>query len=107
MSTRRLASRPQGQSQASCPPKPTQAAPVRAFWLVLPTGLGAGASLAYLSHDLGVIVALTEVMSVVVIALVLLIAILCGSKDTCERAFRLLRWAANRPEPPRPRCRKQ
>jgi len=34
--------------------------------------------------------------------LVLLGAILWGSSQTCERVFRLLRWAANRPEPPAP-----
>jgi hypothetical protein len=28
--------------------------------------------------------------------------ILYGSDRTCERTFRLLRWAANRPEPPAP-----
>jgi len=38
----------------------------------------------------------------VVVVLVLLGAILCGSDKTCERVFRLLRWAANRPEPPGP-----
>jgi hypothetical protein len=33
------------------------------------------------------------------IGLILLTAILRGSSQTCERAFRLLRWIANRPEP--------
>jgi hypothetical protein len=36
------------------------------------------------------------------IGLVLVGAILWGSSQTCERVFRLLRWAANRPEPPAP-----
>jgi hypothetical protein len=39
------------------------------------------------------------------IALVLLAAILCGSAETCERAFRLLRWIAGRPEPLAPASR--
>jgi hypothetical protein len=36
------------------------------------------------------------------VAFVLLIALLHGSDQTVERAFRLLRWVANRPEPPSP-----
>ena len=74
--------------------------PARACWLALPASLGAEASLTYFSRTLGAIVTLTEVASTAVIVLVLLTVILFGSKDTCERAFRLLRWAANRPEPP-------
>ena len=38
----------------------------------------------------------------VIVALILLTAILRGSNETCERVFRLLRWIANRPEPPAP-----
>jgi hypothetical protein len=52
------------------------------------------------SRTLGAIVTLTEVAGTAVIVLVLLTVILFGSDDICERAFRLLRWAANRPEPP-------
>jgi hypothetical protein len=34
-----------------------------------------------------------------VVGLILLVAILHGDDVTCDRAFRLLRWIANRPEP--------
>ena len=37
-----------------------------------------------------------------VIALILLAAILLGSGQPVERILRLLRWAANRPEPSTP-----
>ena len=80
--------------------RPAPAAPARACWLALPASLGAEASLAYFSRTLGAIVTLTEVAGTTVIVLVLLGVVLFGSKDTCERAFRLMRWAANRPEPP-------
>lgn len=68
-------------------------------------GLGADAGLAISSRDLGAVLALTEVTVLAVIALTILIAVLCGSDNTCERAFRLLRWLANRPEPPGARHR--
>jgi hypothetical protein len=63
-------------------------------------GIGANAGLTFFSRDLGAILALTEVAAPAASALILLIAVLCGSYDTCERAFRLLRWLVNRPEPP-------
>jgi hypothetical protein len=63
-------------------------------------GLGADAGLAIFSRELGAILVLTEVAVFAVIALTILTAVLRGSDNTCERAFRLLRWLANRPEPP-------
>jgi hypothetical protein len=48
---------------------------------------------------LGAALAAADVIVPALIALVLLAAILCGSAETCERAFRLLRWIAGRPEP--------
>jgi hypothetical protein len=63
-------------------------------------GRGADAGLAIFSRDVGTILALTEIAVLAVIALTILIAVPCGSDSTCERAFRLLRWLANRPEPP-------
>ena len=33
------------------------------------------------------------------VTLILLLVIVLGSNQTCEPVFRLLRWAANRPEP--------
>jgi hypothetical protein len=54
---------------------------------------------------LGVALAAVDVIVPALIALVLLAAILCGSTETCERAFRLLRWIAGRPEPLAPASR--
>lgn len=48
------------------------------------------------------VLAAADVITPAAIALVLLAAILFGSTETAERVFRLLRWAANRPEPPAP-----
>ena len=71
--------------------------------------LGAGAGVlggeglaAYLHPALGEALAAADVIVPLAIALVLLIAILQGSSQTCERAFRLLRWIASRAEPPAP-----
>jgi hypothetical protein len=46
--------------------------------------------------------ALADIVVPVTVALVLLTAILCGSEQTCERVFRLLRWITGQPEPPAP-----
>jgi hypothetical protein len=71
--------------------------------------LGAGAGVlggegvaGYLHPALGEARAAADVLVPLAIGLVLLIAILYGSDQTCERVFRLLRWIANRPEPPGP-----
>lgn len=45
---------------------------------------------------------LTAVAVVLVVLLVLMIVIVFGSDQRCNRVFRLLRWLANRPEPPAP-----
>ena len=63
------------------------------------TGLGADASMMQINRDLGAILILTEFAVLSVIAMILLLAILRGSDATCERAFRLLRWARNQSEP--------
>jgi hypothetical protein len=51
-----------------------------------------------LSPLLGEVIAITEV----VVALTVIAAALFGSQALSERAFRLLRWFGNRPEPPAP-----
>ncbi len=74
-------------------------------WPVLGTGagvLGTESVAGYLHPALGEALAATDVLVPLAIALVLLTAILRGSTQTCERVFRLLRWIANRPEPPAP-----
>jgi hypothetical protein len=66
----------------------------------MPRLLGPGGKFfaAYLHPALGEALAAVDV----IVPLVLLAAILRGSAETCERVFRLLRWAANQPEPPGP-----
>ena len=64
--------------------------------------LGIEGAAGYLSPSLGAVMAVADVIVPLAIAVVLLGAILLGSRETCERVFRLLRWVANRPEPPAP-----
>ena len=74
-------------------------------WRALGTGAGVlgGEGLAGILHPvLDEALAAADVIVPLVIAIVLLAAILCGSTQTCERVFRLLRWIANRPEPAAP-----
>jgi hypothetical protein len=47
---------------------------------------------------LGEVIAITEILVVLTVITVALL----GSKALSERAFRLLRWFGNRPEPPAP-----
>jgi len=47
---------------------------------------------------LGEVIAITEIAVVLTVIAVALF----GSKTLSERAFRLLRWFGNRPEPPAP-----
>lgn len=69
-------------------------------------GVGAGAVgegvAGYLHPVLGEALAAADIIVPLAIGLILLTAILRGSRETCERVFRLLRWLANRPEPPAP-----
>jgi len=86
---------------------PSAGRPPRA-WRVAGAGagvLGGEGVAGYLHPALGEALAVADVVVPLAIALVLLIAILCGSDQTCERVFRLLRWTANRPEPPGPPLR--
>jgi hypothetical protein len=69
------------------------------------TGAGVlgGEGLAACLHPrLGEALAVADVIVPLTVSLVLLAAILLGSSQKCERVFRLLRWIANRPEPPSP-----
>jgi hypothetical protein len=47
-------------------------------------------------------VAVAAVVALAAIAAIVLTVVLRGSDQTVERVFRLLRWAANRPEPQTP-----
>jgi len=64
--------------------------------------LAAEGAAGYWHPALGAALAAADVIVPAVIALVLLAAILRGSAEMCERAFRLLRWIAGRAEPPAP-----
>jgi hypothetical protein len=60
--------------------------------LVAPVGIG------MLHRVLGEVIVVIEIM----VALTIIMTALFGSQDLSERAFRLLRWLGNRPEPPAP-----
>src|ERR1017187_8862574 len=64
--------------------------------------LGAEGTTGYMYPALGAVLAIIDVAVPLAVGAVLLAAILFGSNETCERVFRLLRWIANRPEPPAP-----
>ncbi|HUY52287.1 MAG TPA: hypothetical protein VMV92_42380 [Streptosporangiaceae bacterium] len=62
------------------------------------TSLGTPLVLGMLHPLLGEVIASIEIA----VILMVIAVVLFGSKETCERAFRLLRWFGNRPEPPAP-----
>jgi hypothetical protein len=64
--------------------------------------LGTQAAAGYWHPELGMALAAAALIVPAAIVLILLAAILVGSTETCERAFRLLRWAVGRAEPPTP-----
>ncbi len=79
-------------------PRPSQsAAPWRSV-AASAAALGTPAGIGVLHPLLGEIVAIIEL----VMALTIIGAALFGSPDLSDRAFRLLRWIGNRPEPPGP-----
>jgi hypothetical protein len=65
--------------------------------------LGGEALAGALHPALGEALAAADVIVPLGIALFLVAAVLAGSDKTVERVFRLLRWAANRPEPTTPK----
>jgi hypothetical protein len=78
-------------------PSPRERVPWRpavtgAVSLGIPVGIG------MLHPLLGEVIVSTEI----VVALTVIAVALFGSKALSERAFRLLRWFGNRPEPPAP-----
>jgi hypothetical protein len=102
--TRAADSGARGALSAGSPPR--SRAPV---WWSLSTGGGvlatAGAA-GYLRSTVGLILALAEVSTLLITALILLVVgllvILRGSKEARDNLFRFLRWARNGPEPPVP-----
>jgi hypothetical protein len=83
----------------------SQATARSAIFRRLSTGaavIGVEGAAGYLHPAVGTALAATDIIVPAAVALILLAAILCGSTQTCERVFRLLRWIADRPEPPAP-----
>jgi hypothetical protein len=68
--------------------------------------LGAGEiTVSCVRPELAVVMAVVDASAGLIIATVVAILIVRGSDRTWERTFRLLRWAANRAEPPGPASR--
>jgi hypothetical protein len=65
------------------------------------TALGTPAGISVLHPVLGEVIAVIEL----VVVLTIIGTALFGSPALSERAFRLLRWIGNRPEPPTPTAR--
>jgi hypothetical protein len=91
------------QGPALPPPGPFPAPPDRgrALWRPVVAGaasLGAPVGIGALHPVLGEVIAIVELA----VGLTVIAAALFGSQALSERAFRLLRWFANRPEPPAP-----
>jgi hypothetical protein len=62
------------------------------------TSLGTPLGIGMLHPLLGEVIAIAEI----VVVLTVIAVALFGSRALSERAFRLLRWFGNRPEPPAP-----
>ncbi len=86
-------------TSASAAPRP----PVPWRALIAGAGVAGGEGTALVVRPgLGEVLGGADVIGPLAIALILLAAILLGSDQTVDRVFRLLRWAANRPEPAAP-----
>jgi len=97
---------PPGRDGSGEPASSPFAAPLpareRVPWRPAVTGaasLGTAVGIGMLHPLLGEIIAITEI----VVTLTVIAVALFGSKALSERAFRLLRWFGNRPEPPAPK----
>jgi uncharacterized membrane protein YdcZ (DUF606 family) len=78
----------------------------RPSWWRLTGGIGAVSlqgTTALLHPWLGAVLAVAALATAATVMLVLIGAAVFGSERLSERAFRLLRWAADRPEPRSPR----
>jgi hypothetical protein len=86
-------------------PAPPAGSPRHAFtqlpWRALGLGTSTvgGATAVYCSYPL---VGVAIVICAIVVAVIVIATALYGSPVTSGRAFRLLRWLANRPEPDAP-----
>ena len=86
------------------PPTDTKRRLPRPAWAALGTiaALAADAVTERYDPTLGIIMFVCDVGFPVVLALVLVSVILFGGEDRKNRAFRLLRWAKDKPEPSAP-----
>jgi len=84
-------------SASSTPPTRRERVPWRSVGAGITT-LGTPAGIGVLHPVVGEVIAIVEV----VVVLAIIGTILFGSLALSERAFRLLRWIGNRPEPPGP-----
>src|SRR5690349_13075140 len=74
-------------------------------WRLLGVGtgvLGGEGVTMWLHPIIGEALVVTDLAVPIMMGLIMLVAILRGDDVTCDRAFRLLRWIANRPEPRSP-----
>lgn len=90
-----------GRHAAVCPPS---RGPIGAGWRIGASAsvLGIQCVVGYHFPAIGVVLAGVDALAPVAVCLILIIAILRGSSQTCERVFRLLRWITGRAEPPGP-----
>lgn len=86
-----------GGQASSTPPTRRERAPWRSVGAEITT-LGTPVGIGVLHPMLGEAIAVVEV----VVVLAIIGTVLFGSLARSERAFRLLRWIGNRPEPPGP-----
>ena len=92
-----LTPRPVGS--ATPPPRPRTSG-----WVKLGTGLaviGAEITESVLHPAAAEAVGIADTAIPLIVGLILFTTIVRGSPETVERVFRLLRWIANRPGPPR------
>jgi hypothetical protein len=61
--------------------------------------LSAEGTIAWFHPADAMAVALTAMGGTLLVTLIVMMAVILGNDQSCERVFRLLRWTANRPEP--------
>jgi hypothetical protein len=86
-----------GPMSASLPQNGHRLSPWRTFGLGI-SAIGAPSAASYFHPVLGLLLAASEIATIVTVVA----SALFGTSTISERAFRLLRWFADRPEPPSP-----
>jgi hypothetical protein len=96
---------PSADSRRVPPPKIPAASPAPSPWWKVGAGIAVVSgqvAAAYVHPAIEAALAVADASIPLVAGTVLIAVIVFGSDDACERIFRLLRWIANRPEPPAP-----